>query len=124
MLRKEENRIFGFLRKQLMRISVRMLSVRVMHLGFFPSPSCSGLYLRLRNWHFGAFRYVRRCAVFRCRMLYSTVVLCCVPASSPSCGGDVAVYVPDINQSSLPTSFYSVPVSFSVFMSFSTYIIQ
>ena len=34
--------------------------------------------------------------------------------------GDVAVYVLDINQRSLPTPFYSVPVSVSVFMALST----
>ena len=38
----------------------------------------------------------------------------------PSCAGDVAVYVFDINQPSLPTSFYSVIVSVSVFMALST----
>ena len=39
---------------------------------------------------------------------------------SPSRGGDVAVYVFDINQLSLPTPFYSVLVSISVFMALST----
>ena len=39
---------------------------------------------------------------------------------SPSRGGDVAVYVLDINQPSLPTPFYSVLVSVSVFMDLST----
>ena len=39
---------------------------------------------------------------------------------SPSCGGDVAVYVFDINQLSLPTPFYSVFVPISVFMALST----
>ena len=34
-----------------------------------------------------------------------------VPTGSPSRGGDVAVYVFDINQPSLPTPFYSVLVS-------------
>ena len=43
-----------------------------------------------------------------------------VPASSPSRGGDVAVYVFDINQSSLPTPVYSLLVSTSVFMALST----
>ena len=48
-----------------------------------------------------------------------------VPAGSPSRGGDVAVYVFDINQPSLPNSFfffffYSVLVSVSVFMAIST----
>ena len=39
---------------------------------------------------------------------------------SPSRGGDVAVYVFDINRSSLPTPFYSVLVFVSVFMTLST----
>ena len=43
-----------------------------------------------------------------------------VPAGSPSRGGDVAVYVSDINQPSLPTPFYSVLVSVSVLMALST----
>ena len=38
---------------------------------------------------------------------------------SPSRGGDVVVYVFDINQLSLPTTFYSAPVSVSVFMALS-----
>ena len=38
----------------------------------------------------------------------------------PSRGGDVAVYVFNINQPSLPTLFYSVLVSVSVFMALST----
>ena len=42
-----------------------------------------------------------------------------VPAGSPSRGGDVKVYVLDINQPSLPTPFYSVLVSVSVFMALS-----
>ena len=43
-----------------------------------------------------------------------------VPTGSPSRGGDVTVYVKDINQPSLPTPFYSVLVSVSVFMALST----
>ena len=43
-----------------------------------------------------------------------------VPAGSPSRGGDVTVHVCDINQPSLPTPFYSVLVSISVFMVLST----
>ena len=39
---------------------------------------------------------------------------------SPSRAGDVRVYVPDINQPSLPSPFYSVLVSASVFMALST----
>ena len=42
-----------------------------------------------------------------------------VPAGSPSRGGIGVVSVKDINQSSLPTPFYSVLVSISVFMSLS-----
>ena len=43
-----------------------------------------------------------------------------VPAGSPSRGGDVSVYVLDINQLSLPTPFYSVLVCVSIFMALST----
>ena len=45
------------------------------------------------------------------------------PAGSPSCGGDVAVYVFDINQPSLPTPFHFVLVSASVLMAFELYFI-
>ena len=45
-----------------------------------------------------------------------------VPADSPSRGGDVTVYVYDINQPSLPAPFNSVLVSVSVLMTFSTVI--
>ena len=48
---------------------------------------------------------------------------CCslrVPAGSPSRGGDVAVYVFEKKQPSLPTPFYSVLVSISAFMALST----
>ena len=47
-------------------------------------------------------------------------VMCNVPVGSPSCGGDVRVYVKHINQQSLPNPFYSVLVSISVFMAFAT----
>ena len=43
-----------------------------------------------------------------------------VPAGSPLRGGDVAVYVPHINQPSLPTPFHPVLESISVFMTLST----
>ena len=43
-----------------------------------------------------------------------------VPTGSPSRGGDVAVYVSDINQPSLPALFYAVLVSISVFVALST----
>ena len=39
-----------------------------------------------------------------------------VPTGSPSPGGNVTVYVFNINQPSLPAPFYSVLVSVSVFM--------
>ena len=47
-------------------------------------------------------------------------IMCGVPAGSPSRGGDVTVYAADVNQPSLPTPFYSVLVSVSVFMALST----
>ena len=47
-------------------------------------------------------------------------VLTRVPTGSTSCGMEVAVYVFDINQLSLPTPFHSVLVSISVFMALST----
>ena len=43
-----------------------------------------------------------------------------VHTGSPSRGGHVAVYVIDVNQPSLPTPFYSVLLSISVFMALST----
>ena len=43
-----------------------------------------------------------------------------VPARSSSGGGDVTVYVFDINQPNLPTPVYSVIVSISVCMALST----
>ena len=43
-----------------------------------------------------------------------------VPTGLPSCGGNVAVYVFDINQPSLPTPSCSVLMSVSVFMALST----
>ena len=53
---------------------------------------------------------------------HDTGVLCLigVPTDLPSRDGDVVVYVQDINQPSLPTPFYSVLVSISVFMALST----
>ena len=43
-----------------------------------------------------------------------------VPKGSPSRGGNVPAYVKDINQPNLPTPFFSVLVSISVFMALST----
>ena len=59
------------------------------------------------------------------RLRYTTLPLSLslcdhVPTGSPSRGGNVAVYIFDINQPSLPTPFYSVLVSISVFTAFST----
>ena len=52
--------------------------------------------------------------------IHQSVNVSDVPMGSPPRGGDVAVYVFDINQLSLPTPFYSVLVSVSFFMAFST----
>ena len=46
-----------------------------------------------------------------------------VPPGSSSRGGEVTVYVPDINQPSLPTPCYSVLVSVSVLWPFQLYFI-
>ena len=56
------------------------------------------------------------------RLIQSSVLV--VPAGSPSRGGDAAVDVFDTNQPSLPTPFYSVLESISVFMSFQLYFIS
>ena len=50
---------------------------------------------------------------------FSSVFLV-VPMGTPSLGGDVAVYVFDINQPSLPTPFHSVLLSVSVFVALSS----
>ena len=52
--------------------------------------------------------------------MFPVQVFALVSAGSPSRGGDVAVHVFDLNQQSLPTPFYSVLVSVSVFMALST----
>ena len=52
--------------------------------------------------------------------LLMLLLLFFVHAGSPSRGGDVAVSVFDINQPSLPTSFYSVLVPVSAFMAHPT----
>ena len=61
-----------------------------------------------------------RCSVCMKQCLCETFVAVNVPTCSPSRGGDVAVYVFDVNQPSLPTPFHSVLVSISAFMSLST----
>ena len=45
----------------------------------------------------------------------SHALILLVPAGSPSHGGDVAVYVFNISQPSLPTPFYSVLVCFCLY---------
>ena len=62
----------------------------------------------------------RQTGGFRAKPSKWVFVVVVVPAGSPSRGGDVAVYVFNINQPSLPTPFYSVLVSVSVFMALST----
>ena len=47
------------------------------------------------------------------------LILIYIPAGSPSRGGDVTVYVFDINQPSSPTPLYSVLLSVSLFMALS-----
>ena len=54
------------------------------------------------------------------RSLKELTFLKYVPAGSPSRGANVAIYVFDKNQPSLPTPFYSVLVSVSVFVALST----
>ena len=49
-----------------------------------------------------------------------SLVVSVIPAGSPSRGGDVTVYVLDINQPSLRPPFYSAIVSIYVFMALST----
>ena len=53
-------------------------------------------------------------------LLFFLSLLFLVLTGSPSRRGDVAVYVYEINQPSLPSPFYSVLVSVSVFMAIST----
>ena len=56
--------------------------------------------------------------------VFITLLFCSLspplPPSSPSCGGDVAVYVFDIKVQSLPTPFYYVLESISIFVALST----
>ena len=54
------------------------------------------------------------------KALHDDLSLNPVPTGSPSRGGDVTVYVKDIKQPSLPTPFYSVLVSISLFVALST----
>ena len=58
------------------------------------------------------------CTALQCTA--SLIVSRAVTTGSPSRGGDVAVEVFDINQPRLPTPFYPVLVTVSVFMALST----
>ena len=65
----------------------------------------------------------KSCSVEGCRPKVFSLFLLpspMVPEGSPSHGGDVTVYVKDINQPNFPTPFYSVFLSISVFMALST----
>ena len=57
--------------------------------------------------------YYHNCEVC---IFVAQVYVILVPTGSPSCGGDVAVYVLDTNQPNLPTPFHSILVSISLFM--------
>ena len=57
--------------------------------------------------------YYHNCEVC---IFVAQVYVILVPTGSPSCGGDVAVYVLDIKQPSLPISFHSVLVSYDPFI--------
>ena len=61
-----------------------------------------------------------RCDRYRKRFGSVVASLAVVPTGSPSRGGDVVVYIFDINQPSLPTPFHSVLVSVSVCMALQT----
>ena len=66
------------------------------------------------------FIYITNDANLHVKALSATELRSEVPADSPLRGGGVAVYVFGINQPRLPTPFYSVLVSISVFMALST----
>ena len=63
---------------------------------------------------------VRACVRACVRVCVCVCSASVVPAGSPSRGGYAEVHVFDINQPSLPTPFYSVLVSVSVFTALST----
>ena len=72
------------------------------------------------NEHVGHFSLRHTANVKRDKPSWLWIPITGIPTSSPSGGGDVAMYVFDINQSSLPTPFYSVLESVFVFMALST----
>ena len=67
-------------------------------------------------WGNGCTRYLLTLTWLNLRVLAEKYV----PTGSSSRGGNVTVYLFNINQPSLPTPFYSVMVSFSVSMALST----
>ena len=90
------------------------------------SPSCNHLFLRAISVARAVLPSCM-CAPFRRsvpsadqRGLFSFTLMSLPLAGLPSRGGDVADYVFDINQPSLPTPSCSVLVSISVFMALST----
>ena len=79
---------------------IKFFTLEAMTLAYCPSV-CAKVHYTIKqiclvNTVLSAIRYNR---VFS--------VLTCVPVGSPLRGGDVVVYVEDINQLSLPTPFYS-----------------
>ena len=80
------------------------------------------LWLGVGNGHIFVLRRALSCLclVQGLSQIFVLMMVLSVPTGSPSRGGDVAVYVFDINQPSLPTPFCSVLVSISVFMALST----
>ena len=79
------------------------------------------LFMAVSAW-LSLFIYIRArvCFSFSLSLFVSLYLSVSVPTGSPSRGGNVAVYVIDRNQPSLPTPFYSLLVSVSVFMTVST----
>ena len=72
--------------------------------------------LRVQPTHLPAYVRGELNAVYILNYLYLEQV----PTGTPSRGGEVAVFVFDINQPSLPTAFYTVLASISVLMALST----
>ena len=110
-------RIFGYVLPSLSRdhwlfyfpsVVVRAVGCLVM---FFPTHPHPPPIPCLNGDHvlFGYVSFLSWCALWQCS-----------PVGSPSRGGDVVVYVKDVNQPSLPTLFHFVRVSISVLMALST----
>ena len=98
------------------RNSAFILPHPFIQLFFPPSKSSSDV-----NWHVkinNEFDFCLQSDDFCFRRPDVTVLV--VPEGSPSRGGNVAIYVFDINQPTLPAPFHSVLVSASVFVALST----